>query len=311
MQWIKARVIVDGEDPRQTIELVADLFFELGVKGVEMEDPGLTPLEGWGKDAVPGPKEYGVIGYFPDTSLTVERCRLLEAHIQALRHRHGGRYRVTYERLNESDWAEAWKEFFWPERITPHLIIKPTWREFEAEKEDIVLEIDPGMAFGTGSHPTTALCLTLIEKYLQPHDCFLDIGTGSGILMVAAARLGAKLVHGVDNDETAVAVALKNLSLNGIDPKMVAVNFGDLTTNIKTRYNMVTANILSEVILELADDIKRVISPGGLFVCSGIIKKSQKKVLSKLKTVGLEIIEVAEKDEWIAIIARCNKIEKM
>ncbi len=304
MQWIKAHVMVDADDPQTATELVAELFFELDVQGVELNDLDVAPAADRGRDACRNSQSFGVTGYFPDTPSAAERCMLLEAHLQALRHRHGGRYRISYQQMDETDWSEAWKQFFWPQRVDDHLVIKPTWREFKAEKEDLVLEIDPGMAFGTGTHPTTVLCLRLIGKYLQPHDRFLDIGTGSGILMVAAARMGAKLVHGVDNDEVAVAVAQKNMNLNQIDPKMVSLYCSDLTRSIVAQYEMVSANILSEVILLLSDDVPRVLAPEGLFICSGIIEKNKQTVLAKLASVGFTILEVAEQENWVAIAAR-------
>jgi ribosomal protein L11 methyltransferase len=124
---------------------------------------------------------------------------------------------VTYARIDEQDWAEAWKAYFWPEKITDLIVVKPSWREYPAEPQEIVLEIDPGMAFGTGTHPTTSLCIRMIQTHLKPGDAFLDVGTGSGILMIAAAKLGAGTVCGVDNDEVAVTVAEKNLLANHID----------------------------------------------------------------------------------------------
>ncbi len=304
MQWIRAHVAIEAEAPQVMTELVADIFFDLEVKGVVEDDPHLEPVEGWGKDPVPLPKAYGVTGYFPDTPRTAERCRLLEERLAQLKVREGGEFQVTYQRLDEADWAEAWKEFFWPERITSRLVVKPSWRDFDAGENDIVLEIDPGMAFGTGTHPTTALCLKLIETFLTPGDTLLDIGTGSGILLIGAVRLGAKGVCGIDNDEVAVDVARKNLIRNKIDPALFSVAHGDLASAVHQTFDMVVANILSEVILVLLDDIRRVKAPGGLFICSGIIEKNKGKVLAKMADLKFNVIDVAEREEWVAIAAR-------
>lgn len=304
MQWIQAHVTILADDPQVTVDLVADIFFDLEVQGVMVDDPELTPMYGLAKDAVKPPKQFGVTGYFADTPLTIERCKQLEIKIEALKKRSGGNYGITYMRLNEADWAESWKEFFWPQRITSNLVVKPTWRNYRAEENEIVIEIDPGMAFGTGTHPTTTLCLTMIEKYIKSKDRFLDIGTGSGILMIAAARLGAGIVHGIDNDEVAVEVAHKNLVLNNIDPKQFKVTYGVLTKDVIECYNLVVANILSEVVLRLLDDILRVVTPEGLFVCSGITAKNREKVLLKIKSIGLKIVEIAQENEWVAIVAR-------
>jgi ribosomal protein L11 methyltransferase len=307
MLWIQAYVAIFANNPQIAIELVSDIFFDLAVKGVVVDDPDLTSIEGWAEDAVKLPEQFGVMGYFPDTPRTAKQCKTLEDRIEALKKRHGGDYRITYQRLDEADWAEAWKEFFWPQRITSRLVVKPTWREFKAKEDDIVIEIDPGMAFGTGTHASTALCLAMLEKYLTPQDRILDIGTGSGILMIAAARLGARMGDGIDNDEVAVKVARQNLRLNQIDPRRFKVGYGDLSKPIFERYDVITANILSEVILVLLDDILRVIAPDGRLICSGIIAKNSAKVRSKITAIGLETVEVASQDEWVAIMARKNR----
>jgi ribosomal protein L11 methyltransferase len=275
MQWIQAHVEIDADNPQIAVDLVADIFFELEVTGVKVDDPELTPICGLAEDVVKPLKQFGVTGYFADTFRTTERLKQLEARIDALKRRSGGNYVIAYTRLDEADWAESWKEFFWPRKITSHLVIKPTWRDYRAQKNEIVIEIDPGMAFGTGTHPTTSLCLAMIEKYLKPNGRFLDIGTGSGILMIAAVRLGAGFVHGIDNDETAVEVALKNLILNKVDPKRFKVDYGDLALAVFERYHLVAANILSEVVLRLLGDLLRVLNPEGLFICSGITEKNR------------------------------------
>jgi ribosomal protein L11 methyltransferase len=307
MLWIQAHVAILADDPQIAIELVSDIFFDLEVNGVVVDDPDLTSIDGWANDEVKLPEQFGVGGYFPDTPRTAQKCKTLENKIEVLRRNYGGDYRITYQRLDEADWAEAWKEFFWPQRITSRLVVKPTWREYKANEDDIVIEIDPGMAFGTGTHQTTALCLAMLEKYLKPQDRFLDIGTGSGILMIAAARLGAKTGYGIDNDEVAVKVARQNLSLNQIDPQQFKVGYGDLSNPIFERYDVITANILSEVILVLLNDIIRVVAPDGLLIFSGIIAKNSAKVLSKIDAIGLETVEVASRDEWVAIVARKNR----
>jgi ribosomal protein L11 methyltransferase len=158
------------------------------------------------------------------------------------------------------------------------------------------------MAFGTGTHATTSLCIRMIQDYLNPGDSFLDVGTGSGILMIAAAKLGAGSVTGVDNDEMAVAVAKQNLEDNGIHRFDLAC--ANLVDPVSRPYNLVTANILAEVILDLLPDIPVVVKPEGLFICSGIIAAKKEMVLSGLGSTGVEVIDVQEMDAWVAIAAR-------
>jgi ribosomal protein L11 methyltransferase len=209
MKWIAATVTFDSPDRGLATDLVADLFYSLGLKGVVVNDPDIDPGQDWGENAIRPPETPGVTGYFADTPGAADRCRALERAVQRLERTGGFNARVEYARIDEQDWAEAWKEHFWPEKITETIVVKPSWREYSAEPGDIVLEIDPGMAFGTGTHPTTALCIRMIQSHLNAGDAFLDVGTGSGILMIAAAKLGAGSVYGVDNDEVAVTVAEK------------------------------------------------------------------------------------------------------
>ena len=175
----------------------------------------------------------------------------------------------------DEDWAHAWKAFFYPERVGRHIVVKPTWRDYTPQPGDKVLEIDPGMAFDTGTHPTTSLCIGLMEKHLRPGGSFLDVGTGSGILMAAAAKLEAGRGLGIDNDPLAVEIAGNNLRLNGADPEKFTVATGDLVSVVTGSYDLVAANILSEVIVRLLDDLPEKTTPGGIVITSGIIEKNQ------------------------------------
>jgi len=165
--------------------------------------------------------------------------------------------------------------FFYPERVGRHIVVKPTWRDYTPQPGDKVLEIDPGMAFDTGTHPTTSLCIGLMEKHLRPGRSFLDVGTGSGILMAAAAKLDAGRGLGIDNDPLAVEIAGNNLRLNGADPEKFTVATGDLVSVVTGSYDLVAANILSEVIVRLLDDLPEKTTPGGIVITSGIIEKNQ------------------------------------
>jgi ribosomal protein L11 methyltransferase len=304
MKWIEVKVVIDAKEPQWMAEWIADLFFDQGVKGVVIDDPNLEPAEGWGKDAVPLPTRHAVTGYFPDTPQTAKRCRALEGGIKKLEKQKGASLAIELRRLDEEDWAECWKEFFWPEKVGHRLVVKPSWRPYAAVADEIVLTIDPGMAFGTGTHPTTALCLAAIENYLSPGDRFLDLGTGSGILMIAAARLGAARLCGIDSDEVAVTVARKNLLLNQVPQIRWTLVTGHLADPVKETYQVVAANILSEVILVLLDDVRRVLADGGILILSGIIQKNSAAVEQKLRTLGFEILEIGEREEWVCIVAR-------
>jgi ribosomal protein L11 methyltransferase len=160
------------------------------------------------------------------------------------------------------------------------------------------------MAFGTGTHPTTALCVQLIERHLRPGDSFLDVGTGSGILLLAAAKLGAGRLCGGDRDEMAVRVAAENLRRNGVDVRRVCLAQGALAAPFRGRFDLVAANILTQVVIELLDDVARLLKPGGVFIGSGIIGPNRDLVAGKMREVGFEILEIRQKEEWVALAGK-------
>jgi len=205
------------------------------------------------------------------------------------------------------DWAQTWKTYFRPEKITANIVVKPTWREYIREHDEIVLEIDPGMAFGTGTHPTTCMCITMIEKYLKRNATFLDIGTGSGILMIAAAKLGAIKVWGTDNDNVAVDTAYKNLIQNRISESSFKIISTDLVHQITGQFDLVAANLTTKTILILLENVKKVLVQDGIFICSGILEIDKDAVLNKMKDLGFELIEILVKEEWISIAYRSKR----
>lgn len=303
MQWIETKVIFSSDNKIQGAELVSQIFHDLGLKGVVIEDPDDEPSEGWGDGAVPRPEHDAVTGFWADNEFSEEKRLMLENSLRQLQKHIRISTRIVCRTVDDEDWAKSWKEYFWPEKISDRITVKPTWREYPARPGEIVLEIDPGMAFGTGTHPTTSLCIRMIETWLQPGQSFLDIGTGSGILMIAAAKLGAGSLMGVDIDEVAVDVAQDNLHLNCIDPDIFQVVRGNLVDVVTEKFDMVTANILSGVIVLLLDDIKKVIRQKGIFICSGIINKNRDDVLKKLDEVGFDIRRVETRESWVAITA--------
>jgi ribosomal protein L11 methyltransferase len=304
MTYIEARVSFVHPDSELAGDLISGVFFDFELQGVVVEDPGLEPEEEWAEDAVARPAAHAVVGYLPEDERLDARRSRLEEQIARLQNHIGIVYRISYRQVDEQDWAESWKAFFWPQKIGERIVVKPSWCDYEAQPGDLVIELDPGMAFGTGTHPTTALCVQLIERYLKSGDSFLDIGTGSGILMVAAAKLGAGRVCGGDRDGTAVRVAAENLRRNGIDPRRVCLAQGSLATPFRGRFDVVAANILAHVIIELLDDIARLIKPGGVFICSGIIDQNKDLVVGKMRGMGFELVEIRQKEGWVALASK-------
>ena len=304
MEWIEAKIEFDTTADVAAEELIADVFYTFGVKGVAVEDPETeVPPEALMDEDV-RPATNSVSGFFPSAAFDQNRRQAFEQAVEALAGRLVMNYRVLYRALAEEDWAESWKAFFWPEKVSERFVVKPTWRDYTAKPGEIVIDIDPGMAFGTGSHPSTALCLGLMERLLQAGDRFLDVGTGSGILMVAAARLGAAMIHGVDNDSQAVTIARRNLRRNHVAENQWRVWTGDLATEAGGNYNLVAANIYAAVIVNLLGQLADVLAPGGCFICSGITMDQGDMVRSALQAAGLEILVVKDCENWLAMAAR-------
>jgi len=304
MKWIEAKVIFEFENPDLAVEVISNLFYESGFRGVLIEDPDLQPPEGWGAGPVSRPREPAVIGFLPLSQKSRDRCEHLNAQLGRLDGSHGIVIQLAMREIDEEDWAQSWKAFFKPVRVCSRIVVKPSWEDFVPEPMDIVINIDPGMAFGTGSHPTTVLSLSLIDTYLQAGDSFLDVGVGSGILAIAAAKLGAQKIWGVDNDVTAVAIAAQNLQRNRIEPERYHLICGNLTDGVEGRFDIVAANILADVILELLPGLERVLKPDGIFICSGVIEAKRDEVFRAMQQNRFEILEDPTQEGWVSIAGK-------
>ncbi|MBF1150121.1 MAG: 50S ribosomal protein L11 methyltransferase [[Eubacterium] sulci] len=199
-------------------------------------------------------------------------------------------------------WRDKWKEYFKPTKLSNNIVVKPTWCEYEPNEEDIVIEIDPGMAFGTGTHETTMLCIRMIEKYMHGGYKVLDVGSGSGILSIAAAKLGASDVLGIDIDEDAVRVSNENYELNKVSDRAKAI-VGDLTAGVDYKANIVVANLLADIVMRLSKDAKRHLGEKGIFITSGILTEKSEAVEKCMIECGFEIVEKAILGEWCSIVA--------
>lgn len=299
MKWIAATVSTraDMSSGEVVAEILADLFYGLGLKGVVIND---APEENGARISL------SVTGYFPDNASIAENRFFLEASARSLSVEGMSPCRVSYTEIDEEDWADSWKKHFYPRRIGRHLVVKPTWRKYRPEPGDLVIEMDPGMAFGTGTHATTRLCLIMLEQHLKKGMSFLDVGTGTGILMVAAFRLGAETIRGVDNDPVAVEIARENLALNRVPPDQSGVSQADLVNKVDESFDVICANILADVVVALIPDIRRVLAPDGLFVCSGIIRAKRDLVADALDRFGFGIVAEMTEEEWVCITAKVN-----
>lgn len=289
----------------EAVESVAELFSRVGHGGVAIEEP-LSERAEPGRVEIDPTRLVTVKSYLPEDERVAEKVAKAEEglwHLSQLRRIEP----LQVTRLAEEDWAEAWKEFFHVQRIGARVVVKPTWREHRAEPGEVVVEMDPGMAFGTGQHPTTRMCVEACEKLVREGTRVLDVGTGSGILSLAAAMLGAASVVAVEVDPVAVEVARKNVSLNGLEDR-IRVYQGSLELigeeGIPTGFDLVLANIIANVIIDLARGLHDVLAPEGRLVASGIIADREQDVRDALVASGLEVEEVVAEGDWRTMVCR-------
>jgi len=303
MEWIEVKICFDAEDKGSASDLLSNIFYDCGLQGVVVEEPSDEPVEGWGKDAIKH-EHYAVIGYFEKNDNFKKKFKIIEEKIKRLEKENGIQCQMVCAKIDETDWTESWKDYFWPKKIGDRVVVKPAWREYAQKKDEVVIEIDPGMAFGTGTHPTTGLCIRLIEKYLQTGDTFLDVGTGSGVLMIAAAKLGARKVCGTDHDKVATDISRKNLLLNMIPGADAKVIHCSLAAEVTERFDVVAANVSKEVVFILLNDAGRLLNEDGVLICSGITEKDKDSIVGEMRRLDFDIIETATKENWVAIACR-------
>lgn len=208
---------------------------------------------------------------------------------------------TTIRFVDEEDWANNWKSFYYTQKIGNRLVIKPSWEDYTPDTGEIVMNLDPGMAFGTGTHETTNMCLVQLEKYMKSNDIVYDIGSGSGILSIAAKLLGAKKVVGVDLDPMCIRVSKENAEINHVEVEFIE---GDLFAGVSGKANLIVSNIIAEIIVDLIEQIKAYLVDDGIFITSGIIVEKSHLVMDKLNSSGFEIIEEKVENGWTSIVAR-------
>ena len=313
MQWIETIVhtTTAGSD------LVSDLLVRCGALGtqvmdrkdVETANKEKNVWELFDQEMVNNmPVDVLVKGWFSKDE--EEKLASLESQLKELKKQstgiNMGKLSVEISAVADDDWAESWKRYYKPFRIGKHLVVKPSWEPYAPEKKDIIVEIDPGMAFGTGTHETTNMCMEMLEVYLEKGMRVMDVGTGSGILAIAAAKLGAAEVLAIDIDSDAVKVADDNIKRNGVEKTAHAVK-GDMVRGEAIDAELVIANLVAGAISVLAEPVKRHLQEGGYLLCSGIIKDREQDALDSLAAAGYAIIERMEQGEWVALCARRMK----
>ena len=243
--------------------------------------------------------------YIPEERNVLELIETVKARI-ALLPSFGldiGEGSVSLSNVNESDWANEWKKYYKPTKVGKKIVVKPSWEEYEKQEGDLIIELDPGMAFGTGTHETTSMCIRELENYVDETKTVFDIGCGSGILAIAAAQLGAKEVVAGDLDEVAVKVSKENCEINNVSDKVV-VKHGSLFEVVDSKADVIVANIIADIIKILAKDVSKFLKDDGVFISSGIILAKIDEVCQALEENGFEIVKVERLGEWSAIVSK-------
>lgn len=296
--------------PAEMVDALAEYLIKMSGNGVGIDN---LVLDTFTLDTLEEAPIKTVTAYFPADDLLDDRVREIEAYLAENGTQFPGFvYRKpSIDHITEEDWSSSWKEHFKPLRIGRRLVVKPTWEDFSPNTGDIVLELDPGMAFGTGTHPTTMLCLSILEnlfstdhgEVMMPRTV-LDVGTGSGILSIASAKLGAGHVTAIDIDPEAVRVANENCALNGVS-SVVSVSDTPLE-KIPGVFDVVLANILAEDLVKLAPELTRRLKPGACMVLSGILVEKEDLVRKGFAGRRLDLIEVARESEWSCLVYRLS-----
>ena len=306
--WIEITIHTTNE----ASEIVESILLDYGSTGVAIEDP--TTLEenlhdDFGTIVELSPTDYpevGVIvkGYINELNFDDETFNRFKDELEQLGKNIniGEFFKIETTTIQDSDWENSWKDYFDILNIGEKFVIVPTWREYENEEDKYVINIDPGMAFGTGGHETTSLCIKNLEKYVKPHDNVIDVGCGSGILSIVASNLTDGSLKAVDLDKLAVDVSRENFALNNLENR-IEVEEASLLTKETKKYNVIVANILAHIIELMLEDAYKLLEDGGYFITSGIIKDKKDELLEKMLEQGFKLVEETSDNEWYSFVA--------
>lgn len=308
--WKEYSVWVNKEAEDSVSEILMDLG-STGVSIIDRSDFQTLPEYGfdtlWELDEGKFPTEGVVLkGYFDIEQMNPSFEKTLHKRLEALKTLDLGlkKYTVESVTLEDSDWNEKWKEFYHAVPVTRYLTIVPEWEEYKKRnKDEQLIVMDPGLAFGTGTHPTTQLCIQALETIIRGNEVVLDVGTGSGVLTITSALLGADKIYAYDLDDMAVQATKNNIALNDLSAD-IKVQENNLLKDVIIEADVVVANILAGIIVNLIPDAKQVLKPGGLFISSGILAEQETEMIEKISEHGFKIKQINQIEDWIVIIAQ-------
>ncbi|MCQ4923762.1 50S ribosomal protein L11 methyltransferase [Tissierella carlieri] len=310
MKWTEVQIKTTAE----LEDLVSNVLYDVGAAGLAIEDPrDIIELsqskEKWDfvDPSLINQDFDGIIikAYFSEADDLENKIEEIKNRIKNDPILNTGESEIKIGMVDDNDWAESWKKYYKPIKIGERILIKPSWEEYVLEENDILIELDPGMAFGTGTHETTMMCTEALEKYVKQGDIVYDIGCGSGILSIVAAKLGAEKVVGVDLDELCVKVSNENIRLNDVD-KIIEIKEGNLLDVVEGKANIIVSNIIAEIIAKMTKDLKPYLKEDGIFITSGIIVEKIELVESALVENGFKILDIKKLNGWACIIAINN-----
>lgn len=305
MKWCEISI----QTSHEAVELIAEIFRDLGASGVVIEDPELVndyiTSGKWDYTDIPIAKETEVVvekAYLPVNGELEGRIQTLQQEIKALASRgvNTAPAVLTTAELQDEDWSDTWKQYFHTEKPGERVVIKPTWEEYEPKDDEVVIELDPGAAFGTGTHATTSMCIRQLEKLVKPGMTVFDVGTGSGILSIISAKLGAKNIQAVDYDDSVLKIVEENLEQNNVQD-IISVAQSDLMQNVHGKAELVIANIIADIIIRLFDQLDEHLEQGGTLLTSGIIEDRIEDVLAAAEKHGYGVVERLENKGWACI----------
>ena len=302
MNWIKVKVDYVSDNLEETKVKLINMFDEIGIKQIEVIDYFSENELDYNANFSIKNDVWSIIGYIVDNRFANTKLNIIFNNLKEFQNENTEfMYEIYTAKCNDEDWQDEWKKYFHTVNITDNIVIKPSWDEYEPESNEIVIEIDPGLAFGTGTHETTSLCVELLEKYVKGKEKLLDIGCGSGILMLIGKKLGVKKVVGIDIDEKVRDVVLENFSKNGINNDFEVI-IGNLVDDVNEKYNLVVSNILVDVLEKLLEDIEKILEKGATVIFSGILNEKEEAFVKKAENYNLKQIDRREKNNWVSLV---------